>query len=541
MQPSNTSYDAVVIGSGHNGLVAAAYLAKAGQSVLVLEKSADFGGATTSKRVFPDHDALLSRYAYLVSLFPQAITADLELDFQTRRRRIASFTPWTDSAGRQRGLLLSNEDQGRSRDSMREMTGSDTAWNRYQQLLALESAFAKIAWPSLLEPAMSRESFQARFRTAEEKAAWRAFVERPLGEVLEEYADHDALRGLLLTDGKIGVFADAHHASLLQNRCFLYHVIGNETGEWWVPVGGMRSIPDSLVRRCRALGVTLAAESPAVRIETGPVRHRVHFESAGVARSVEATHVLVNAGPRALARLLGETWQPGPEDEGSAVKINMLMRRLPRLKAEGISPEDAFAGSFHIDEGYAQLQASFEAARAGRLPDPAPGEVYCHTLTDDSILAPELRAQGYQTLTLFGLDMPWRLFPADQNDARRGGGGPAVSRRARPALRRTFRRLPRPGSRRAAVRRGEDPARPPGRTRPRPGQHLPQRPVMVLHRRPRAGGHAGRGDAPSANPAGRLFGVPRRGGERRAGPQRRPRRPRPLTRIPLSCSDGLTN
>ncbi len=419
MQPLNTSYDAVVIGSGHNGLVAAAYLAMAGRSVLVLEKAADFGGATTSKRVFPGHDALLSRYAYLVSLFPQTITAELGLDFQTRRRRIASFTPWTDAAGRERGLVLSNEDEGRSRDSMREMTGSDAAWDRYQQLLALQTAFAKIAWPSLLEPVVSRESFRARFRTAEEQAAWRAFVERPLGEVLEAYADHDALRGLLLTDGKIGVFADAHHASLLQNRCFLYHVIGNETGEWRVPVGGMRSVPEALLRRCRALGVTLAAESPAVRIETGPVRHRVHFESAAGERSVEATHVLVNAGPRAFARLLGETWQPGPEDEGSAVKINMLLRRLPRLKAAGIDPKDAFAGSFHIDEGYAQMQASFEAARAGRLPDPAPGEIYCHTLTDDSILSPELRAQGYQTLTLFGLDMPWRLFPAEQNDARR--------------------------------------------------------------------------------------------------------------------------
>ena len=415
----NTAYDAVVIGSGHNGLVAAAYLAKAGRSVLVLEKSADFGGATTSKRIFQDYDALLSRYSYLVSLFPQVITDELGLDFQTRRRRIASFTPWTDAAGRQRGLLLSNEDAGRSRDSMREMTGSDAAWSRYQELLALESAIAKIAWPSLLEPVASRASFHSRLRTAQDKAAWRAFVERPLGEVLEEYADHDALRGLLLTDGKIGVFADAHHASLLQNRCFLYHVIGNETGEWWVPVGGMRSLADSLVRRCRALGVTLAAESPAVRIETGPARHRVHFESDGKERSVEATHVLVNAGPRTFTRLLGENWQPTAEDEGSAVKINMLMRRLPRLKAEGIAPEDAFAGSFHIDEGYAQMQASFGKARDGCVPDPAPGEIYCHTLTDDSILAPELRAQGYQTLTLFGLDMPWRLFPAELNDARR--------------------------------------------------------------------------------------------------------------------------
>ncbi len=412
-------YDAVVIGSGHNGLVAAGYLARAGRSVLVLEKSAAFGGATVSTRIFPDYDAMLSRYSYLVSLFPEVITRDLGLDFQARRRRIASFTPWTDAAGIHRGLVLSNVDEGQSRDSMREMTGGDAAWHRYQELLSLEQAIARIAWPSLLEPLRSRESFRAQLRTADEKAAWRAFVERPLGEVIEHYADHDALRGLLLTDGKIGVFTSAHDASLLQNRCFLYHVIGNETGEWRVPVGGMRSLTDSLLHRCGNLGVTLAAESPAVRIEPGPKRHTVFFDADGREQAVAATHVLVNAAPKTLARLLNEPWQPGPEDEGSVVKINMLLQRLPRLKAEGISPQDAFAGSFHIDEGYAQMEASFATAKAGRLPDPAPCEIYCHTLTDNSILSPELQARGFHTLTLFGLDLPWRLFPEELHDGRR--------------------------------------------------------------------------------------------------------------------------
>jgi phytoene dehydrogenase-like protein len=100
------------------------------------------------------------------------------------------------------------------------------------------------------------------------------------------------------------------------------------------------------------------------------------------------------------------------------IKMNMLLRRLPRLRTTGILPEEAFAGSFHIDEGYAQLRDSWERAARGEIPDPAPGEIYCHTLTDSSILAPELRKAGYHTLTLFGLDMPYRLFDRPDHDER---------------------------------------------------------------------------------------------------------------------------
>jgi phytoene dehydrogenase-like protein len=74
----------------------------------------------------------------------------------------------------------------------------------------------------------------------------------------------------------------------------------------------------------------------------------------------------------------------------------------------------AFAGTFHVDEGYAALEAAHASAAAGALPDPLPGEVYCHTLTDPSILAPDLAARGVHTLTLFGLHAPARLFsPAE--------------------------------------------------------------------------------------------------------------------------------
>jgi len=169
-------YDAVVIGSGHNGLIAAAYLGKAGKSVLVLEKNDTFGGATASQRVFPDYDALLSRYSYLVSLLPKKLIDDLDLGFQTRRRTTASFTPWLDSESQQRGLVLSNVDESLSRDSMLEMTGTHSAWDRYQEFLSLESAIAKVIWPTMLQPLRTRASFEAELRTAAQRRAWRLFI-----------------------------------------------------------------------------------------------------------------------------------------------------------------------------------------------------------------------------------------------------------------------------------------------------------------------------------------------------------------------------
>ena len=113
-QVLKSRYDVVIVGSGHNGLIAAAYLAGAGKSVLVLERNNYLGGATTSHRVFPDYDAQLSRYAYLISLLPNQIIQDLGLSFETRRRRTASFTPYTDAHGIARGLVVSKVDDQRS-------------------------------------------------------------------------------------------------------------------------------------------------------------------------------------------------------------------------------------------------------------------------------------------------------------------------------------------------------------------------------------------------------------------------------------------
>jgi phytoene dehydrogenase-like protein len=98
---------------------------------------------------------------------------------------------------------------------------------------------------------------------------------------------------------------------------------------------------------------------------------------------------------------------------GAQLKLNLLVRRLPRLRDSVWTPEEAFTGTFHVNEGYAQLEHAYGEASAGLIPTLPPCELYCHSLTDASILGPELRAAGAQTLTLFGLHMPASLFRGD--------------------------------------------------------------------------------------------------------------------------------
>ena len=116
-------FDAIVVGGGHNGLVAASYLAKAGKSVLLLEANSELGGATASVRAFPEFDARVSRYSYLVALLPDQIIADLGLNFQTRGRDVSSYTPYV-RAGIHDGLSVSTIWDAATEESFFRLTGS---------------------------------------------------------------------------------------------------------------------------------------------------------------------------------------------------------------------------------------------------------------------------------------------------------------------------------------------------------------------------------------------------------------------------------
>lgn len=378
--------DVVIIGAGHNGLVAACYLAKAGLDVQVLEATDRVGGAAISAEVFAGVDARLSKYSYLVSLLPEQIQVDLGLDIEIIKRRISSYTP--DPGDPAHGVVLPLDEP--------------PGWQEFYGRIA---DFAGPLFDSLTQPLKARAEVQA---LVGDEQSWTDFFERPLGEVIERTFDDDVIRGIVLTDALIGTFADAHDPSLHQNICFLYHVIGRGTGDWDVPVGGMGAVTDALADRARALGVDIQLSTPVLNVIPDVSGCDVETDHG----HVRASWVLANCAPATLDELLGRV-PPAitdPLNAGAQIKVNMLLTRLPKLRDESVDPRDAFNGTFHINESYTQIAAAYQAAVAGVLPDPVPSEIYCHSLTDPSILSAELRAAGAQTLTVFALHTPHHLF-----------------------------------------------------------------------------------------------------------------------------------
>jgi phytoene dehydrogenase-like protein len=180
----------------------------------------------------------------------------------------------------------------------------------------------------------------------------------------------------------------------------------------------MGTVADELTRAARAAGAELLTDTEVLAVEPGDASSGVRFADGEAVREVGARRVLVNAAPQELDRLLGLTSTGEQAPEGAQVKLNMLLKRLPRVKDRNVEPAQAFAGTFHANELASQLELAHAQAASGNLPTVVPCEAYCHSLTDPSILGPELRAAGAQTLTVFALHTPARIFATDPTAAR---------------------------------------------------------------------------------------------------------------------------
>ncbi|WP_372727629.1 phytoene desaturase family protein [Nocardioides sp.] len=405
MHSVKSSYDVVIVGGGHNGLVAAAYLAKAGQQVLVLERLGHTGGAAVSATAFAGQPARLSRYSYLVSLLPNELITDLGLDLSFASRTTASYTPVLRD-GDARGLLVERPEGPATRKSFRELTGSDAEYDAWQAFYSDVSDLAAVVAPTLLSPLPTERTIREQV----DPAVWRDLVTEPLGAAIESRFRDDTVRGVVATDALIGTFASMHDPSLIQNRCFLYHLIGNGDGEWRVPVGGMGAVTDALARAAREAGAQIVTGAGVSAIDTAGDGAEVTFHDGVRTHAVTSRFVLSNVAPWVLRILLGEGEDPQSKPEGAQLKINFLLDRLPRLRS-GVDPAVAFAGTLHLSEDFTQLEAAYADAAAGRVPAQMPGEVYCHSLSDPSILGDS--TPGTHTLTYFGLHAPASLFEND--------------------------------------------------------------------------------------------------------------------------------
>ena len=353
--------DVVVVGGGHNALVAAAYLARAGRRVRVLERLDHVGGAAVSAHAFDGIDARLSRYSYLVSLLPRRIIDDLGVRVRLARRRYSSYTP-DPSNGGQTGLLVGP-------NSTFDAVGAAGDAEPFAEFYRRARIVTSRLWPTMTAPLPSRDdAFKHVLAGGDPGAeeAWQAMICRPIGHAITEAVDSDLVRGVMATDALIGTFARADDPSLCRTSAFCITC--------WVaaPANGM----------CRSAAWARSAghwqrQPPAMAPKSPPAQRftpsnpegEVCYALDGREHRVRADHVLAGVTPAVLAELVGD---PEPSvAPGAQVKVNLLLRRLPRLRDETVTPEQAFGGTFHINENFSQLDAAYAAGGRRRHPRPA--------------------------------------------------------------------------------------------------------------------------------------------------------------------------
>ena len=484
---SRTRYDVAIVGAGHNGLTAAAYLAKAGLSVVVLERLGHVGGAAVSAEAFPGRPTRLSRYS--VPGLPAARPDRARPRPRPRAGLARDGVVHTRRPRRQARRSPRRADRGRrdARSPSGELTGSDDEYDAWRTFYTDVARLGWVVAPTLLQP-LPRAS---RIRSQVSATTWarRRRVAAGRGDRAPVRRRHRARRGRHRRPDRHLRLAARPVARpepvlpLPPDRQRHRRVAGagrrHGCGDRRADEGGSR-------RRRRDRHRRRGARDPSPATSGAEVRAGTTATPSTACRRASYSPTS-HRGCSACCSASRTTRPPSPQ--GAQLKVNFLLDRLPRLKS-GVDPEVAFAGTLHLSEGYGELLSAYGAAVAGRLPDPLPGEVYCHSLTDPSILGDA--PAGTHTLTYFGLHTPGgalRGRPRGHQgrrrcDARSPPSTRTWSSRSSPASRAT-----RNG---AAVHRGEDPAG----HRARPGHarrpHLPRRPGVAVGSRPRPPGDTGR-------------------------------------------------
>jgi phytoene dehydrogenase-like protein len=409
---ANERADVVVVGAGHNGLVAALLLARAGLSVRVLEQQPVVGGAARTERPFAKAPGLgTSTGAYLLGLMPPELIRKLGVDLPLLRRDPHYFLPTT---GR-RYLLLGSDAR-----AVREQMLAFFSEQDFRAHQALQSEIAQLredVAPTWLQEPLSIEETADRFVRAPLRQAFVDLCRKPVGQYLDRFGFRsDLLKAMYaVTDGFSGLTGGWDTPGtgmnfLVHNMCRL----PGADGTWMIVKGGMGTVSRTLADAARQAGAV---------IETGRAVRRIAIDR-GVATGVElegggeigARTVVVNADPFRLRDLVGRGQLPAQYDariegylrDGTTLKVNLALRDLPRFSC---LPADRgqYGTTMHLlpDEPQVMsaMRAAFADAKAGRLPEFPTIEWYVHTTVD-----PSLRdAEGRHNSALFVQWVPYAL------------------------------------------------------------------------------------------------------------------------------------
>jgi len=446
-------YDAIIIGGGHNGLVCAAYLARARKKVLVLERRPMIGGACVTEELWPGYQ--VSTAAYVVSLLLPEIERDLQLKrhgYEVLARQPSSFTPFEDG----RSLTL-GADQSANQAQIAQFSQKDAdAWPRYESLLTavaekLEPVLSSMP-PDLLPLPKTWRNRSWKKKIGDVRKAWdlyRAF--ELLGEqvpeamelltgaarpILDRWFESDELKGTLATDAIIGNFQSVSAPGTAY--VLLHHVMGaagGARGVWGYVKGGMGRLSEAIASAAKEVGVEIQCDAAVeeILIDNGRVRgvrleDGAQHETRCVASGIDAHQTFRRLLPDGV---LPQSFQNSVDriDYSSAsMKINLALNELPDFLAEpGCSdPGPQHRGTIHINAQMQDLEQAWFDAQQGR-----PSSKPIVEMTIPSSVDPTIAPKDHHVASLFVQYAPYGLAEGSWEDQREAFADRCISEIAR--------------------------------------------------------------------------------------------------------------
>lgn len=407
------AYDAIVVGAGHNGLICAAYLLRAGLSVCVLERTDRIGGAAVTEELFPGFR--ISTASYSLSLLLPDIIDELGLKLDVRIKDPESFSPSSEGGG-----LILWFDESKRHEAISKISRKDAdAYPRFIELFEEASRFLR---PMLNYPATRKQALRSFKRSEVDRLFYRT-VDAPISETVEEYFESETLQGLMASQGIIGTAAGPRTPGTAY--IYLHHAFGEATGEpgvWGFVRGGMGEITRQLAEIVTGMGGEIRTEAEVASVRLDGAR-RVSGVVLVSGEEVDAGAVLSNADPK-RTRSLVDPKDLAPEfveevdllpQAGTVVKVNCALSGLPRFRgmSDATKPGPEHLGTITVSPSIDYLEDACRAAAEGRPADKFFIEAWIQTASE-----PELAPEGKHTLSIFSQYAPYELAEGTWDERR---------------------------------------------------------------------------------------------------------------------------